>query len=83
MAGRSIPGRVFSTTLAMAMRAPVLPADTTPAASPSWTASMARRRLYRRPLRSAKEGLSFPETATSVWWTVHTRASFSIPRSNG
>ena len=48
IAGRSMPGRVFSTNLAIAISAPVLPADTTPSARPSATASIASRMLDRR-----------------------------------
>ena len=62
MAGRSIPGTVFSTTFAIAMSAPVLPAETTPAASPLRTASIALRMLEFRPLRSAVEAFSSAET---------------------
>ena len=40
MAGRSMPGMVLSTSLAMAIRAPVLPAETVKSASPFCTASM-------------------------------------------
>ena len=53
MAGRSIPGRVLSTNFAIAIRAPVLPAETAAAASPSFTALMASRMLELRPWRSA------------------------------
>ena len=41
MAGRSMPGRVFSENFDIAIRAPVLPAETTALASPLATASMA------------------------------------------
>jgi len=37
IAGRSMPGSVRRDSLAMAMKAPVLPAETMPAASPSLT----------------------------------------------
>ena len=67
MAGRSMPGRVRSTNLAIAISAPVLPAETTPAASPVCTASMARRMLEPRPARSAVEGLSSAAITRSVW----------------
>ena len=40
--GRSIPGMVLRTTFAIAIKAPVLPAETTQCARPSATASMAR-----------------------------------------
>ena len=57
MAGRSIPGSVLSTILASASSAPVLPAETTPAASPAATASMASR-IEAARMRSAAVGLS-------------------------
>src|SRR3546814_5990848 len=40
-AGRSIPGIVRSASFAIAIKAPVLPADTAPPASPRFTASIA------------------------------------------
>ena len=43
IAGRSMPGRVLSTKRAVAMRAPVLPADTAACAAPSFTWLMATR----------------------------------------
>ena len=49
IAGRSMPGSVLSTNLAIAIRAPVFPADTTQAALPCATASMASRMLEFRP----------------------------------
>ena len=67
-----MPGSVFSTILAMAIRAPVLPAETTTAALPSATASMARRMLVLRPPRKAVDGLASPATASGVWITVVT-----------
>ena len=70
MAGRSMPGSVFSTILAMAISAPVLPAETAAAASPSLTALMARRMLVLRPWRSAVEGLASPATASGVCRTA-------------
>ena len=57
IAGRSMPGSVFSTNFAIAISAPVLPADTTPSARPSATASIASRMLDRRPARSAMRRL--------------------------
>ncbi|MND06798.1 hypothetical protein D3C83_283950 [compost metagenome] len=45
IAGRSMPGTVRSATLAMAIRAPVLPAEMIAEAVPSQTASMASRML--------------------------------------
>ena len=58
IAGRSIPGRVLSTNLESAIRAPVLPADTAAAARPSFTASIARPMLLLRPWRRTCEGLA-------------------------
>ena len=43
-----MPGSVLSTNLAMAINAPVFPADTTELASPSQTALIARRMLDSR-----------------------------------
>ncbi len=83
MAGRSMPGKVFSTILAMAMRAPVLPAETTPSARPSSTASMARRILELRPLRSATDGRSPSLTTSSQWTTVATGLSRFMRSSSG
>ncbi len=53
IAGRSIPGSVFSTILASVISAPVLPALTTPAASPAATASIASRMDAARTRRAA------------------------------
>ena len=65
MAGRSTPGTIRSSTLASAISAPVLPAEITACASPSFTASIARRmELSRLPPRRALAGLSSPEMAT-------------------
>ena len=62
-AGRSIPGNAFSTILASASKAPVLPADTTPAASPPATASIAIRIDVPRN-RTAEAGfMSLPTTS--------------------
>ena len=49
IAGRSMPGSIFRTSRAIAIRAPVLPAETTHAALPLATASSARRMLEFRP----------------------------------
>ena len=43
-----MPGSVFSANFAIAISAPVLPAETTPSARPSATASIASRMLERR-----------------------------------
>jgi hypothetical protein len=67
IAGRSTPSIVFRQNLAMAMSAPVLPADTAAAARPSRTASSASHMLdFQRPLRSAWLGFASMATATSV-----------------
>ena len=70
IAGRSTPGRVLSTTLAIAISAPVLPAETAAAAAPSFTALIASRMLVLRPCRRATEGLASPATESGVWCTV-------------
>ncbi len=62
-----MPGSVFSTNFAIAIKAPVLPADTTQAACPFATASMASRMLDWRPARKATAGLASPATASGVW----------------
>ena len=67
MAGRSMPGMVFRTSLAMAIRAPVLPAETVKSASPFCTASIASHMLEPRPRRTAWLGLSCISTTVSVW----------------
>ena len=58
MAGRWIPGKVFSATLAIAISAPVFPAETMQSASPDATASIASRMLDWRPARSAADGFA-------------------------
>ncbi len=62
IAGRSMPGRVFSTKRAVAMSAPVLPALTQACASPRLTRSMATRMDESFLLRSAWEGSSSMRT---------------------
>jgi hypothetical protein len=47
--GRSMPGMVFKMSFAIAIRAPVLPAETAQSASPFWTASTASHMLEPRP----------------------------------
>ena len=70
IAGRSIPAMVRRLNLAIAISAPVLPADTATSASPFFTASMASHiDDFQRPLRSAWLGLSSILTATSVCTT--------------
>ena len=59
MAGRSICAMVFRQTLAIAIRAPVLPAETAASASPSRTAWTARHMEdLPRPMRIAWLGFS-------------------------
>ena len=68
IAGRSMPGSILRLNLAIAISAPVLPAETATSASPFFTASMASHiDDFQRPLRSAWLGLSSIRTATSVW----------------
>ena len=64
--GRSMPGMVFRISLAMAIRAPVLPAETAQSASPFCTASRASHMLEPRPRRTAWLGLSCISMAMSV-----------------
>jgi hypothetical protein len=74
MAGRSIPAMVRRLKRAIAIRAPVFPADTATSAWPFLTASIASHiDDFHRPRRSAWLGLSSIRTATSVW---KTRAAF-------
>ena len=77
IAGRVIPGNVLRASFAMAIKAPVLPAETKPAASPRLTASMASPMEEPRPLRRAADGLSSPLITISVWWMLDTARSFS------
>ena len=65
MAGRSIPGMVRSDSFDIAIKAPVLPAETTALARLSRTESIARRIEECRPLRSATEGLISDSTLSS------------------
>ncbi len=53
MAGRSMPGSILKTNFAIAIRAPVLPAEMTASARPSATALMASRMLVLRPFLKA------------------------------
>ena len=57
-AGRSTPGTMPCTILAVAMTAPVLPADTNPCASPSRTSREATRMELSRLERTALAALS-------------------------
>ena len=71
-----MPGSVRRLNLAIAISAPVLPAETATSASPFFTASMASHiDDFQRPRRSAWLGLSSMLTATSVWTTCE--AAFS------
>ena len=66
IAGRSICDMVRRQTLAIAISAPVLPAETAQSASPFFTASIACHiDDVRRPARRAWLGLSVILTATS------------------
>ena len=68
IAGRSMPGSVRRQKRAIAISAPVLPAEIATSASPFFTASMASHiEEVLRPRRSAWLGLSSMLTATSVW----------------
>ena len=83
MAGRLMPAIIFKLTLAIAISAPVLPAETAQSASLIRTASMARHMdETRRPWRSAWLGLSSIRTTTSVCTTVLAAASFGRVLSN-
>ena len=73
IAGRSIPGRVFSTNFAVPIRAPVLPADTQACASPDFTRSMATRIEESFLLRMA-ERMSSSMPTTSLAATIFRRA---------
>ena len=69
IAGRSMPGSVFSTILASVSNAPVLPAETTPEASPAATASIATRiEDWRR--RNAAVGFMSSPMTSGAWRTV-------------
>jgi hypothetical protein len=50
----------------MAINAPVLPAETTPPASPAATASMDLRMLEFRPVRNAADGFAALVTTSKV-----------------
>ena len=66
MAGRSIEAMVRRQKVAIAISAPVLPAETQTSASPFFTASTASHMEdFQRPLRSAWLGLSSICTTTS------------------
>ena len=69
IAGRSMPGSVLMTIFASASSAPVLPADTTPEASPWATASMARR-IEEPRTRNAAVGFISLSTTAGAWRMV-------------
>ena len=65
-----MPGSVCRWKRAIAISAPVLPAETATSASPFFTASIASHiDEVLRPRRSAWLGLSCMLTVTSVWTT--------------
>ena len=66
MAGRVMPGMVRSCNFAIAIKAPVLPADTMALARLAATSAMASHIELSRPRRTACEAVSFDETANSV-----------------
>ena len=74
IAGRSMPGSVLMTILASASSAPVLPAVTTPEASPPATASMATR-IDELRTRSAAVGFMSLPTTSGACRTVHAAAA--------
>ncbi|MDF9794019.1 hypothetical protein M2440_004720 [Methylorubrum extorquens] len=68
MAGRSIPAMVLRQIFDIAIKAPVLPAETAAWASPSRTAWIARHiEDLPRPWRTAWLGLSSMAIETVVW----------------
>ena len=70
--------------LAIAISAPVLPAETAASASPFLTASMASHMEdFQRPLRSAWLGLSCILTETSVWTSCAAALSRGRASSSG
>ena len=78
IAGRSIGAIVCRQNLAIAIKAPVLPAETAQSASPDFTASIVCHiDDTRRPVRKAWLGLSLILTATSVLKTRDLAASFA------
>ena len=83
IAGRSMPASMRSEIFAIAISAPVLPAETTPAAWPSRTASMARRMLDCRPWRNATDGFMSFGTVSSVCRIVQRLASLWLFFSSG
>ena len=81
IAGRSIPAMVRRLNFAIAIRAPVLPAETATSASPFFTASIASHiEDFQRPWRSAWLGLASIRTTTSV--CTSREAAFSRGRAS-
>ena len=66
-AGRSMPGSVRSASFAIAISAPVLPADTAASARPCFTWSMAMPIDVFLARRIAALGLSLDPTTSSAW----------------
>ena len=84
IAGRSTCAIVRRQNFAMAISAPVLPAETTTSASSFFTDSMARHMDdFHRPWRRAWLGLSSIRTATSACWKVETALSCGCWSSSG
>jgi len=84
MAGRSSPGAdMRRISLEIAIRAPVLPAETTPPASPVFTASTAFHRLEPLPRRMAWAGFSSMATTFSVWRISATASDRSARANSG
>ncbi len=84
IAGRSILAIVRRQNFAIAISAPVLPADTQASASPVFTASIAfHMDDFQRPCRSAWLGLSSMLTATSQWMMSVMATSDGKPAMTG
>ena len=66
-AGRSTPGSMPCTILAVAITAPVFPAETKPSATPSRTSRAATRMELSRLLRTAFAALSSMVTCSLAW----------------
>ncbi len=64
-----MPSIMPSWNMLIAIKAPVLPAQTATSASPFFTASMARHMLVSRPRRSTWLGLSSIATRSGAWRT--------------
>ena len=80
-AGRSIPGMVRSASLAIAISAPVLPADSAASALPSFTALIAMPIEVVLARRIAWLGFSLAAMA-SVAWTISTAAARPLWRAS-